>query len=57
MTDTLDWHEWPEPEPHRPPVTPHPVPLHESEPGLTDEEVLPLREDWWRGPIKTAEQV
>lgn len=49
MTDTLDWHEWPEPEPHRPPVTPHPVPLHETEPGLTDEEVLPLAEDWWKG--------
>ncbi|MCI1437078.1 MAG: hypothetical protein LKI03_06100 [Acetobacter indonesiensis] len=48
--DILDWHEWPEPEPHRPPVTPHPVPLHESKPGLMDEEILPLEADLLKGP-------
>lgn len=48
--DTLDWHEWPTGSGLRPPVTPHPVPLHESEPGLTEEEILPLEEDWLRGP-------
>ena len=33
-----------------PTVTPHPVPLHEPEEGLLDEEILPLRADWQRGP-------
>ncbi|MFS8371250.1 hypothetical protein [Acetobacter indonesiensis] len=25
------------------------TPLHESEPGLMDEEILPLEADWWKG--------
>ena len=33
-----------------PEIMPHPVPLHESEPGLMDEEILPLEADWWKGP-------
>lgn len=48
--DTLHWHEWPTGSGQREPMTPSPVPLHESEPGLTDEEILPLEEDWLRGP-------
>lgn len=31
-------------------VTPHPVPLHEPEEGLLDEEILDLRAAWLRGP-------
>lgn len=34
-----------------PVVTPHPVPLHEPEEGLLDEEILPLWWDWQRGPV------
>lgn len=33
-----------------PEITPHPVPLHEPEEGLLDEEILPLWLDWQRGP-------
>lgn len=49
MTDTLHWREWPTGSGLREPIAPDPTPLHESEPGLLDEEVLPLAEDWWRG--------
>lgn len=33
-----------------PVVTPHPVPLHELEEGLLDEEILDLHAAWLRGP-------
>ncbi|MFT8439853.1 hypothetical protein [Acetobacter fabarum] len=33
-----------------PEITPHPVPLHAPEEGLLDEEILPLWDDWVRGP-------
>lgn len=55
MTDTIPWTDWPESS-IPPAIEPDPVPLHEREEGLLDEEVLPLREDWWRGPVKTAGQ-
>lgn len=42
MTDTLHWHEWPTGSGLREPMEPDPAPLHESEPGLLDEEVLGL---------------
>ncbi len=52
-TDLIGWHEWPtnrretaqEPRPDLPPI-------HEPEPGLMDEEILPLQDDWMRGPKK-----
>lgn len=47
--DTLHWHEWPTGSGQREPMEPDPTPLYESEPGLLDEEVLPLEADWWRG--------
>lgn len=48
--DTVHQHEWPTGSGLREPMAPDPTPLHEREPGLLDEEVLPLAEDWWRGP-------
>ena len=49
--DIIGWNEWPvsqrkatqEPAANLPPI-------HEPEPGLMDEEILPLRDDWVKGP-------
>lgn len=51
--DLIGWHEWPtnRREPMQAPCTDLP-PIHEPEPGLLDEEILPLRDDWMRGPAK-----
>ncbi|MFT8308511.1 hypothetical protein [Acetobacter malorum] len=54
--EMVPFEDWPEPS-IPPAIEPDPVPLHEREEGLLDEEVLPLAADWWRGPIKTAGQV
>lgn len=43
------WDEWPEPS-VREVLVPDPVPIHEPEPGLLDEEILPLEADWFKGP-------
>ncbi|MCG4273913.1 hypothetical protein [Acetobacter senegalensis] len=50
MTDTPAPHEWPTGSGLRTQMEPDPTPLHEPEPGLLDEEILPLEEDWLRGP-------
>lgn len=54
--EMVPFEDWPEPS-IPPAIEPDPVPLHEREEGLLDEEVLPLEADWLKGPIKTAEQV
>lgn len=46
MSDTVPWHEWPEPS-LRPPIQPDLVPLHDSEDGLLDEE-SPWDGEWVR---------
>ena len=43
------WDDWPE-QSVREALVPDPVPLHEPEHGLLDEEILPLEDDWFRGP-------
>lgn len=50
-TDLIGWHEWPtnRHEAEQEPRTDLP-PIHEPEPGLLDEEILPLRDDWMKGP-------
>ena len=48
LVDFLTNEEWgPVRVPH---IEPHPVPLHVPEEGLLDEEILPLWDDWVRGP-------
>lgn len=49
--DLIGWHEWPtsQRETTQEPRTDLP-PIHEPEPGLLDEEILPLRDDWMKGP-------
>lgn len=48
--EMVPWEDWPESS-IAPATEPDPVPLHEREPGLLDEEVLPLFLDWEAGPI------
>lgn len=49
--ETVPWTEWPT---NRRKATQEPrtdlPPIHEPEPGLLDEEILPLRDDWMKGP-------
>lgn len=49
--DLIGWDEWPT---NRREATQEPradlPPIHEPEPGLLDEEILPLRDDWMKGP-------
>lgn len=49
--EMVPWHEWPtsQRETTQKPRTDLP-PIHEPEPGLLDEEILPLRDDWMKGP-------
>ncbi|WP_349935010.1 hypothetical protein [Acetobacter sp. A11-2] len=49
--DLIGWQEWPtnRRETAQEPRTDLP-PIHEPEPGLLDEEILPLRDDWMKGP-------
>lgn len=51
MTDPVNWHEWPMGGTRPISVLPeHPV-VHEHEDGLLDEEILPLKCDWLKGPV------
>lgn len=47
--DVVAWSDWPE-QSVRPALVPDPVPIHEPEPGLLDEEILLLEADWFKGP-------
>ncbi|WP_062143449.1 hypothetical protein [Acetobacter cerevisiae] len=47
--DVVAWSDWPE-QSVRPALVPDLIPIHEPEPGLMDEEILPLEDDWFRGP-------
>ncbi|MCP1202270.1 hypothetical protein [Acetobacter oryzoeni] len=49
--DLIGWHEWPtnrrkDTQELRTDLPP----IHEPEPGLLDEEILPLHDDWMKGP-------
>lgn len=47
--DVVAWGDWPE-QSVRPALVPDLTPIHEPEPGLLDEEILPLEADWFKGP-------
>lgn len=50
-TSNLDWHEWPMGGTEPIPVLPEKPVVHEHEKGLLDEEILPLKWDWLKGPV------
>ncbi|WP_157884470.1 hypothetical protein [Acetobacter oryzifermentans] len=50
--DLIGWDEWPTNRRETTQETRNDLPpIHEPEPGLLDEEILPLRDDWMRGPV------
>lgn len=51
MTNTLDWNEWPMGGTELIPVLSDQPVVHEHENGLLDEEILPLKWDWLKGPV------
>lgn len=51
MTDTIHWHEWPMGGTEPIPVLSDQPVVHEHEDGLLDEEILPLKWDWMKGPV------